>query len=134
MRDWWKIKFQKMNQWNLQLAREKQPTKRPCVKHMTRSWRVMLGCEFRECFTKRANPRSTHKTICMAKSYVALSNALPTLHIPSLPTNCKECFSQKKPKQIHLRVRDCYTHNHLHIFLWFSSNSYLSISRSLRGC
>ena len=134
VRDRWKIKFQKINQWNSRLAREKQPMKRPCVEHMTRSWRVMSGCEFRECFARKANARSTRKTICLAKSYVALSNALPTLHIPLLPINCNEWFSQRKPKQIHLRVRDCYTHNHLHIFLWFSSNSYLSISRSLRGC
>ena len=32
-----KIKFQKMNLCNLRLACEKQPTKRPHVKHMTRS-------------------------------------------------------------------------------------------------
>ena len=46
--------------------------------------------------------------------------SLPTLYLASLPTYSKECFLERKPEKIHLRVRDCYTHNHLHIFLWFS--------------
>ena len=126
VRDWWRIKFQKMNQWNLRVAHKKQPSKRPRVKHMSGCWRVIPGSEFRECFTIRAIMRSTCETICLAKSLFALPNFLPTLYIPSLPMNCKKCFSERKPKQRYLRVRDCYTHNHLHISLWFSSKSYLS--------
>ena len=59
------------------------------------------------------------------------TKSLPTLYIPSLLTNCKECFSERKPQKTHLRVRDCYTYNHLHISLWFSSTS---TSPSLNPC
>ena len=63
----------------------------------------------------------SHKTLCLAKRKSVLSNFLPTLYIPPLPTKDNECFSERKPKQKHLRVRNCYSHNHLHIFSWFSS-------------
>ena len=110
-----------MNQWNSRLAREKQPAKRPCVKHMTWNWRVMLGCEVHKCFARRAILWCTRETLCLSKKLFALPNSLPTLYIPLLRTKCKVCFLERKPSQIHLRVRDCYTYNHLHIFSWFSS-------------
>ena len=44
-----------------------------------------------------------------------------TLFIPSLLTYCKECFSERKPQILPLRVRDYHTHNHPHNPLWFSS-------------
>ena len=62
-----------------QVAHVKKPAKRPHVEHMTRSWRVMPSYQVQECFTRRANPRSTHETFCLAKSCVALPNSLPTL-------------------------------------------------------
>ena len=67
VRNRWRIKFQKMNQCNLRLAREKQPAKRPHVKHTTGSWRVMLSCQVCECLARKAIPRSTRETFCLAK-------------------------------------------------------------------
>ena len=116
------------------VAHKKQLAKRPHVKHMTRSWRVMPDCQVHECFVRRDISQSNRETFCLEKSYVVLPNFLPTLYIPSLPTNCKECFSKRKHWQIHLRVRDCYTHNHIHISLWFSStpmSSSLDLKRLL---
>ena len=64
---------------SFQVACEKQPAKRPCVEHMTGRWRVVPGCQFYECFARRAIPRSTHESFWLAKSYDALPNSLPTL-------------------------------------------------------
>ena len=41
--------------------------------------------------------------------------------------------SERKTQQKHLRVRNCYTNNSLHICLWNFVISYLSISVPLRG-
>ena len=46
--------------------------KDPCVEHMTGIWRVALSCIFHKCLTGKANLRRTHKTFCLAKSYVLL--------------------------------------------------------------
>ena len=35
----------------------KELAKRPCVKHIIGSWRVMPGCQVHECFANRAIPR-----------------------------------------------------------------------------
>ena len=88
------------------------------------------------CFRKiyQGHPVKYSRNPLFGRRLFALPNSLPTLYIPSLPMNCKQCFSERKPQQIHSRVRDCYTHNHLHISLWFSLNSYLSIFRFLRSC
>ena len=40
---------------------------------------------------------ATCETVCLEKSCVALSNSLPTLYIPLLATNYKECFSERRP-------------------------------------
>ena len=70
VRDQWKIKLQKMNKWVSRLACEKQPTKKPHVKHMTRRWRVVPGCNFHDWFAGKANPQRTCESLCLAKSYV----------------------------------------------------------------
>ena len=75
-----------------------------------------------KCFAGKANSRRTHETFYLAKSfvfpYLVFTN---TIYISSLAINCKEYFSKRNPQKMHLRVRDCYTHNHLHISLQFSS-------------
>ena len=40
----------------LQVACEKQPAKRPHVKHITERQRVVLDYHFRDCLARRANP------------------------------------------------------------------------------
>lgn len=52
--------------------------------------------------------------------HIYFTMSSPTLFIPSLPIYFKECFSDRKPYKLPLRVRDCYIHNHLHNPLWFS--------------
>ena len=51
---------------------------------------------------------------------------------PYYPQMMREA-SERKPQQKHLRVRNCYTNNSLHIFLWNFLISYLSIFIPLRG-
>ena len=99
VRDWWRIKFQKMNQWNSQVAHKKQPSKRPRVKHMSGSWRVMPGSEFRECFKIRAITRSTRETICLAKSLFALPILYPHYMYPHYPWIVKSAFQRENPSK-----------------------------------
>ena len=49
-----------------QVACEKQPAKRPLVKHMTRRRRVMLDCHFHDYLAGRANPRRTRESLYLA--------------------------------------------------------------------
>ena len=80
-----------------QVARKEQLAKRACVEHMTGRTRVVLGCHFCDCLARRTNSRRTYKSLCLAKSCVCFTKSVPTLYIPSLPTNYKEFFSERKP-------------------------------------
>ena len=82
---------------------------------------------------RKAISRDTRETLCLAKIKSAFLNSLHTLYIPSLPTKLWGVLSREKALATHLRVRDCYTHNHLHKFSWFFLYSYLSIFISLSG-
>ena len=53
--------------------------------------------------------------------HIWYTKSLPTLYILTLPTYWEECFLERKPSPLPLRVRDCHTHNLLHNPLWFSS-------------
>ena len=64
---------------SLQVARKKQLVKRPYVEHMIGRWRVVSGCQFHECFARKAIPRSTHESFCLATSCDALPISLSTL-------------------------------------------------------
>ena len=70
---------------------------------------------------KGVHPTRYSRNFLFDKKISSLPNSLPILYIPLFPTNYKECFSERKPLQIHLRIRGCYTHNHLHISSWFFS-------------
>ena len=104
----------KIDQCNSQLACKKLVRRvtleRPCVKHMIESWRVMPGCQIRKYFARKAISQASRETLCLEKRKKVLPNSLPTLYIPWLPMKYKECFLERK-----------HTHNHLHIFSWFSS-------------
>ena len=52
--------------------------------------------------------------------HICYTMSLPTLYISSLPTYCKECFSERNSEIKPLRVRNCYIYNPLHNPLWFS--------------
>ena len=51
------------------LAREKfarrVPAKKACEKHMTGSWRVVLGCCFRKCLVGKAFSWDIRETFCL---------------------------------------------------------------------
>ena len=81
----------------------------------------------------RPSPEIPAKHFVLLFWLICSTISSPILYIPTLPSYCEECFLERKPKQTQLRVRNCYTYNHLHNPLWFSSYSYLSISISLRG-
>ena len=88
---------------------------------MTGIQRVMTAWSFMSVSRARSSHKILMKHSVWLICHVCFTKSLLTLYIPSLPTYCKECFSKKKPQHTHLKVRDCYTHNHLHIFLWFFS-------------
>ena len=111
-----------MNKWISWVSHEKLTCERAtCRAH---DWKMKSHARLK-VFASVSWVRSTReglaKLFVWQKVMFCFTKSLPTLYIPSLLTNCKECFSEKKPYKIHLRVRDCYTHNHLHISLWFSS-------------
>ena len=83
-----------------QVAREKQITKKPCVEHMTGRKRVVPGCHFRNCLVRRANPRRTRESLCLAKSCVCFTKSLPTLYIyPYYPQSVISTFQREKPRK-----------------------------------
>ena len=95
--------------------------KEPRAEHMTRRWKVMPSWMFCGVLQVRPTCEGLAKLFVWQKVMFYFTMFLPTLYIPSLPTNYKECFLERKSWKIHLRDRDCYTYNHLHISLWFSS-------------
>ena len=48
-------------------ACEKVSHEMPCVKHMTRSWRVMPDYQIREYFARKAISQGTCETLCLTK-------------------------------------------------------------------
>ena len=86
----------------------------------------------REYLAGKAFPRDTHETFCSASLY-CLIHTFSTLIIYTHITHKCEGESVRKPQLKHLRVRNCYTNNSLHICLWNFLISYLSISIPLRG-
>ena len=81
------------------VSRVADSRKEPHAEHMIGRWRVVPSWIFRECLAGKANPRRTRETLNLAKSYVLLYHVLPTLYIPSLITNCMECFSERNPRK-----------------------------------
>ena len=90
------------------------------VSHVLSTW---LECKeswqlgFRECLMGKAF--SWNILFC----YFVIST-LPSLYphyiYPHYLHIVRSAFQRENPST-HLRVRDCHTHNHLHISLWFSS-------------
>ena len=77
------------------VSHEKQPTKRPCVKYMTRSWRVIPSCQVRECFARMAILRSTHKTLCWQKFYLLYQILYPHYIYPLYPQIIRSAFQRE---------------------------------------
>ena len=96
VRDWWRIKRQKKNQCSSWLAREKLTSratrKRPYVKHMTRSWRVMPNCQIHKYFARKVISRDTCKILYLTKRKNVLPYSLPTLYIFHYPWNVRSVF------------------------------------------
>ena len=49
----------------------------------------------RKYLAGKAFPQDTRKTFCFARVSYLIHTSVPTLYIPSLPTNDKECFREK---------------------------------------
>ena len=94
-----KNQVSKIDQCSSQLVCEKLvrrvTLKRPCVKHMIESWRVMPSCQIHKYFARKAISQASRETLCLEKRKRVLPNSLPTLYIPWLPMKCKECFSER---------------------------------------
>ena len=81
------------------VACEKQPAQRPRVKHMTRTLRVVPGCHFRDCLTRRANLRRTCESLCLTKSCVSLPSLYPHYIYPHYPQIVKSAFQKENPRK-----------------------------------
>ena len=73
--------------------------KRPCVKHMTRSWRVMTACHFASTSQEMPSCEIPVKLFVWQKWKVLYQ--ILYLHYIYLhyPRNCKDWFSKRKPYQ-----------------------------------
>ena len=86
------------------------PVKEPCVEHMTRRWKVMSAWRFSRVSREKGLPVKYSQNILFGKvSCFVLSSFYPHYIYPYYP------------RKYTSSVRDCYTHNHLLISLWFSS-------------
>ena len=115
-----------MNKWISRLAHDylarSLPVKR--ATYRAHNWKMKSHARlyvFVSVLQVRLTREELTKFSVWQKVMFCVTMFLPTLYIPSLPTNCKECFSERKSYKIHLRVRDCHIHNYLYISLWFSS-------------
>ena len=93
------------------------------VKYMTESCRVMPSCQVCEYFVRRVIQRSTLESFYLEKIVKLLYQILyPHNKYPHYSRIIRSAFREKTLANT-LKVRDCYTHNHLYISLWFSSTS-----------
>ena len=107
-------------------SQEAFPWSEACAQHMTGIRRIMTDGDswFSRVFASVSRVRPSReiptKYSVLPISHIWYTKSLPTLYIPTLPTYWVECFSERKPLPLPLRVRDCHTHNSLHNPLWFS--------------
>ena len=110
-----------MNQWNSWVAHEKQPVKRPRVKHMTRSWRVVSGCQV---FVWQEGPscKVPTKVLVWQKIVLLYQIFCPHYKYHHYLKIVRSVLQRENPSKYiwELEIVLC-TYNHLHIFLWFSS-------------
>ena len=109
---WWRLKFN----WRLvhfvtssREVREKGSNEKACEKHMTGSWRVVLGCQFCEYFTGKAFPRYTRETLCLEDFSVWLSYPFTHTIYTLITHKCKGCYLERK-------TLDRFSTTHTHLF------------------
>ena len=93
------------------------PRKDACALHMTGMRRFSTDGD--NCVSRVRPSRKTparHSVLPDCTIWYTLS--VSTLYIPTLLTNDKESLWAKTLAKKHLRVRNCYTNNSLHICLW----------------
>ena len=100
-----------------------------CALHMTGMRRVRTGWR-QLVFASISRVRPSHEThtkhFVLSNCHFWYTLSMPTLFIPTLPTDVEECFWEKT-LATNLGVRDCDTHISLHNYLCIFLNSYLSI-------
>ena len=102
MRDWWRLKLQRMNKWISQLAHDCLARSLPAKRATCRAhdWK-MKGCARLYVFASISLVRPSHeglaKLFVWRKIIICFTMSLPTWYIPSLPTNCNECFLERNP-------------------------------------
>ena len=100
VRDWWRIKLQKLNKWISRLACDclarSNPRKEPRVEHMTGRWKVKLGWIFCNCLVSKANPRNFlfGKKLCFA-----LPSLYPYYIYSHYPQIVMSAFRRENPKK-----------------------------------
>ena len=110
------------------LARS-NPRKESCVEHMIRKWRVVLGYLFCNCFAGKANLRKSlfGKRLCFA-----LPSLYPHYIYPHYPQIVSSAFYRENPIK-HTWELEIVIPTIIYTFPCVFLNSYISISRSLRG-
>ena len=105
---------------------EKGSHEKACETHMTGSWRIVLGCCFRECLVGKAFPQDSHKTFCLEDFFLWIPYPSPLLYIPLLPTNVKEAIQREKHTPIFLRENySSLVRNHCSLFSFPLPLSYI---------
>ena len=74
---------------------------------------------FRKQLACKAFPRGTCKTFCFARLLFLIHTFVPTLFIPTLPTNVKECFREKTLVTNLESQRLLYPHISIHLLVDF---------------
>ena len=87
------------------------------AKSHDRWWQLVFASVSRVRPSREIPAKNSVLPIC----HIWYTRSLPTLYIPTLSTYWEECFLERKPYPLLLRVRDCHTHNSLYNPLWFSS-------------
>ena len=134
----WRLKHLLKKVWiSREVSQEAFQRSEPRVEHMTGMWRVMTA-SFREYFAGISRVRPSREILAKHSVllfwHICYTIYSPTLYILTLPTYCEECFSKRKPLATTPLESEklSYPQFSTQSFVVFL-NSYLSISKSLKG-
>ena len=85
-----------MNKWISRVSCKKPTRERAMWEAHARSWKVVLGCQFRECLTRRANLRDTHETLCLEDFKNDFLTLYPYYIYPYYPQKYDEAIQRDK--------------------------------------
>ena len=87
-----------MNKWISQVSCKKPTHERAMWEAHARNWRVVLGCQFRECLARKANPRDIRETPCLEDFKCDFIILHPYYIYPHSPQKYERPFREKNPR------------------------------------